>query len=297
MQSGRERVGPEAHAFSYIIDPVVHRRKSEPVLGRFTHASQYLYPATSATLMSVSSTLSSVQGFHTTLSSRITSERPPSCSLHLYQELPNYLFVDPYELDHYSDSYSFELSGPSNLEAPVFTVNDDSTLLLNLSLPVASSQSLNLTVDIPLHLRYGRPAKRGESAGHHLVAVTVPAPVAFWACTDPRVFFKEWFPAPHALTYDLAHPPTADLPQHLTPSLRFHFTDTATEFIRIPSAQDSASLSQAIHIPVGDLSDLENVETSTTIVVYFAFAWLFYVAWQTARRLNSGKVGLNLKQD
>lgn len=228
--------------------------------------------------MAMSWALSSTQGFHTTISARISINSPPAatCSLHLSLQLPAHLFVDPYELDRYSASYSFQISGPSNLEAPVFIVDSsDTTLLLNITLTDHGGNGQIAVIDVPLHSRYGRPL-RGHATGIHNIVMT--APTVFWACND------------------LATPLIAKVPADLPPSIRPYFTGAAVSFIPIP-AEKSTPLSQTIRIPVGELQDLQRVEIITALGVFFAFAWLFHAAWRNARRPPFDEVLSSSKKD
>lgn len=137
----------------------------------------------------LSLSLSSHQSFHTTLSTTIhipSSEwpKPPlsSCSLHLHHDLPEHVFVDPYELQHYNEYYSFRLYGASNLEAPVFAVKEDAPVMIVM--PVLKNTSslgkdLDVEFDVPLHLRYGVPS---VGADEGMMTVSIPPPTPFWAC-------------------------------------------------------------------------------------------------------------------
>lgn len=152
----------------------------------------------------LSSSLSSHQGFHTTLSTSLhlpSSEwpKPPltspasSCTLHMNFELPENVFVDPYELHHYSEYYSFRLYGASNLEAPVFAVGKDAPVLLVT--PVlgkgnsTAREDEDVEFDVPLHLRYGVPSigsSDSEGVDDGMITVSIPSPTTFWACEPGR---------------------------------------------------------------------------------------------------------------
>lgn len=132
-----------------------------------------------------SSFLSTNHGFHTTSTTRIVldddQEKLHLCSLYLLYILSPRIFIDPYELQNYKDAYTFRHWGTSNLELPVTAVNpDDAILLLNISLPTsAPSSTVNVTLDVPLHIRYGKSAKSSEPSD---IDVTIPGPSSFWAC-------------------------------------------------------------------------------------------------------------------
>lgn len=132
----------------------------------------------------LSSQLAPRQGFHTTFTTVLSTPRTSEhCSLHLFFVLPPVVFVDPYELSNRKEDYSFDFWGTSNLELPVAAVPDVySALLLNLTLPqyAVEQSAMNLTIDLPLHLRY-----------QHLysvpTAVDVQWPVGFWSCPRTRM--------------------------------------------------------------------------------------------------------------
>jgi hypothetical protein len=128
----------------------------------------------------LSSSLTTTYGFHTTCSTHIIiNDRADlrRCTCHLLYILPPRVFVDPYELANYRDFYTIKLSGNSNLELPVAAVDSKgSVLLLNVLLPKTGMQ--NVTVDVPLHLRYGEPVQPDAWDG----SVKVPLPTGFWVC-------------------------------------------------------------------------------------------------------------------
>lgn len=140
----------------------------------------------SASLLSFQ--LSTGQGFHTTSVSRLVINHvPTSCALHLLYTLSSHIFADQYELGHHSQSYTSQILGKSNLEAPVFAIEDeDSLLFLRLAHPDTLTEPIIVNITVPLHLRYGLPSSGKPASG--LTNVTVPSPVAFWACEDMSEF-------------------------------------------------------------------------------------------------------------
>src|ERR1700721_1194431 len=128
-------------------------------------------------MSSLRSSLEPAQGFHRTFTTTITTSSESSCSLHLYHKLPPIVFVDPYELAHYQDAYTFRQWGTSNLELPVSAVSPEgSAVLLNVTLPSGNS---NATVQLPVHFRYPRPAPPGTDG---YCEEEIPWPIAFMAC-------------------------------------------------------------------------------------------------------------------
>jgi hypothetical protein len=147
----------------------------------------------------LSSTLTSTKGFHTTSITRLAlrGSRPPLCNLHLYFTLSAQLFVDPYELDLRRASYTFQRFGGGNLEAPVFASGSGhgapSGLLLDLIIPEErrggdeeeGGSVVVLSVEVPLHARYGVPKTEGREL---IDKVVLPPPEAFWACKQDAAF-------------------------------------------------------------------------------------------------------------
>lgn len=135
-------------------------------------------------MASFTSSLNPHEGFHTTSTNRIYISKVPSrnCSLHLSYTLPPLVFVDQYELIHYSHSYTFRHAGTSNLELPLTAVDPSgSSLLLDVSMPEETqSDSMIIDVKVPLHMRYGEPASAG---GFSEVKMTWP--LVFFACPNP----------------------------------------------------------------------------------------------------------------
>ena len=134
-----------------------------------------------------SSSLSRNHGFHTTSNTRITlddQEMLTACSLHLLYTLPARSFIDPYELQNYKDIYTFKYWGTSSLELPVTAVDpNDAVLLLNISLPI--STPFNVTLDVPLHIRYGQSSKSLEPSD---IDVKIPVASGFWTCPPGKSY-------------------------------------------------------------------------------------------------------------
>jgi phosphatidylinositol glycan class X len=142
------------------------------------------------------------QGFHPISSNIVYFSAGPSslvqCSFHLYFKLPPLLFVDPHELAQRNNTYTFNHWGSRDLEKPVHALPETergSDVLLNVRLPPSidddrksfetGSMSWNVTVDLPMHLRYGVPAPSGKSYVH----IQVDSPIAFLLCKTFRELF------------------------------------------------------------------------------------------------------------
>ncbi|PBK76017.1 hypothetical protein ARMSODRAFT_1080159 [Armillaria solidipes] len=205
-------------------------------------------------MASLSSTIHPSYGFHpivTTSFHGISVE--PSCSLFLLLTLPPLVFVDPYELANYKDSYTFRHAGPSNLELPVSAIGpSNSHVFVNVSRRAVKEGSLQ----IPLHLRYGDVSVDGFQA------VEVSVPEGYVICegradSDAGSYIPEEF--------------TAFFRQsnisRLSPSL----------------ASDAVFHVQA---PVGRPDDASQVELGTAVTILLCFAYLVYTLYKTALRMG-----------
>jgi hypothetical protein len=147
------------------------------------------------TVLRLVSSIAPSNGFHPTSSTNIifnnrTQVFSSNCTLHLYFTLPPLIFVDPYELAHHAQSYTFKHWGTANLELPVHAVpQNDSMLLINLKTPLdddlrphpeAGESDVGIEVKVPLHLRYGDPRSASDS-GHH--TADMDWPTGFLACS------------------------------------------------------------------------------------------------------------------
>ncbi|KAH9972434.1 PIG-X [Lactifluus volemus] len=220
----------------------------------------------------LSSTLTSTKGFHTTSITRLAlrGSRPPLCNLHLYFTLSAQLFADPYELDLRRASYTLQRFGGGNLEAPVFASGSGhgapSGLLLDLIIPEErrggdeeeGGSVVVLSVEVPLHARYGVPKTEGREL---IDKVVLPPPEAFWACKQDAAFGRGdqgRVQVPDALREVLELAPTLE---------------RASSLVFIPHAENLQA--QMLHVPVGDARDVALVETGTVVVILVAFAYLF----------------------
>ncbi|KAF8918856.1 PIG-X [Mucidula mucida] len=122
----------------------------------------------------LSSSINPTYGFHPTLTVAFRLEDDLDCSLHLILTLPPLVFVDPYELGNYKTQYTFQHTGPSNLELPVIAVGDEPSYVL---FNVSRSATTSGFAQIPLHLRYG------EVGVEEFQSVNIPSPEAFLSCS------------------------------------------------------------------------------------------------------------------
>ncbi|KAI9442287.1 PIG-X [Lactarius indigo] len=217
----------------------------------------------------LSSTLTPTRGFHTfsTTCLVLRGSNSHSCTLHLYFDLPAQLFVDPYELDHRRGSYTFERFGGGNLEAPVFApgAGGPSGLLLDAVVPGNGGGDDDiLSIEVPLHARYGVPKRDGELIDE----VALPPPEAFWACPQERADSggDERMQVPDALHKVVK----------LVPAL-----ERASRLVLIPHAE--AVQVQVLRVPVGNAGDVALVETGTVVVVLLTFVYLLRTIFRASR--------------
>lgn len=132
----------------------------------------------------ISSSVDHNVGWHFTLSSRIAYNRPPGCeTLHVDCTLPHGIFVDPYELDLRSESYTYSIDTVPDLERPASAVPAQSTALrLHVAPPLIEKEGM-VELALPLHARYGNPSSEVREEAY--MAVHLPPPTAFWSCSHP----------------------------------------------------------------------------------------------------------------
>jgi PIG-X / PBN1 len=157
-----------------------------------------------ATNLRLISSITPQDGFHPISTTYIiftllSSSYFSNCTCYLYFTLPPLIFIDPYELAHHAQFYTFKHWGTANLELPVHAVSqNDSGLLLNLTVlpkhvlwtwdnsdPEAKETDVGLEIKVPLHLRYGDSG----SAGYHTTEMDWPT--GFIACPQDVPDFRE----------------------------------------------------------------------------------------------------------
>ncbi|KAF5379748.1 hypothetical protein D9615_005813 [Tricholomella constricta] len=206
------------------------------------------------------------EGYHPVSTTKVTLDRPElladsKCSLYLYLRLPPLVFVDPYELAHHESFYTFRHWGPSNLELPVSAVQqNNSHLLLDVTL---SSNSHEINVTLPLHLRYGDLSKRSPS-GHHTAELAWPT--GFLKC-------------PLSSSSAIRSLPSG-LP-HLPSEISSLFDAASALFI--PISHSGPTAADLVRVPTGAPGDLAYVEFGTAFTVLVAFCYLLRASWLAAR--------------
>ncbi|RDX45455.1 hypothetical protein OH76DRAFT_1486286 [Lentinus brumalis] len=214
-------------------------------------------------LASLSSSVSA-QGFHFTVSTTVSLaswQESDRCSLHVLYDLDPHVYADQYELAQ-RPGYTSVLWGTSDLERPVSAVDQaGSALLLTADTSqLLPGQAANVTLEVPLHARYGRPVAGPQDAFHK---VELRRPVGFFACSLDNVVA-----VPETLRQYTSLPGWPSLPLSLIP-------DTS---LREPLA---------IVVPVGKLSDLAWADIGTAAVMIAMFFYLLAASVRTARRLFS----------
>lgn len=232
----------------------------------------------------LSSTLSTKSGFHTTYSTQISLTESknliPRCTVRLFYILPPRIIVDPYELANYKKSFTFSLSGTSNLELPVMAVNSNgSALLLNISLPKNFPlETQTVTIEVPLHVRYGEPLQSSKSDDG---SVQLSWPTGFWTCPS-SCKFHIFHNSRIFLTFQEASRPS--LPSSI-PELMASFDPSSNTLLL--TNPDLHLSPETIQAPIGDLADLKQVEIGTAAVIVLAFIYLLHVSCRTASGIGA----------
>ncbi|KAF8558458.1 hypothetical protein OG21DRAFT_1455508 [Imleria badia] len=194
----------------------------------------------------ISHSLQPQRGFHSTLSTILALNPPDSvCSFFALYTFPRTIIIDRHEL--INRRLSFEFWGESNLELPVFALDQTANSLLLIN--VTNARPKQVTVDIPVHARYDEPDMAQS--------ITLSSPTCFWACPPSGVY-----PSPIANSAML--------------SSLAHFS--------VPSA---SSYHTSLRVPVASRRDLFAVEMGTTTVILVSFLWLVYRSCKVATALQS----------
>lgn len=206
------------------------------------------------------SSLEPKQSFHATYTTNVRlgdALLDTHCTLHVTHVFPPDVFVDPYELvDQQADSYSFNLTGLLDVELPVSAVSPEGqTLSLDVTTKKARTEGSVLSVQVPLHARYGNPSP----SGYH--DIPIPWPDVFWRCH---------------ITHDSTDSSMKD-------------SYTAASIIPIHPSLDTPNTPRAetLRIPVANPNHLPYVETGTAAAVLAAFLFLVYTFVTAARRMAS----------
>lgn len=223
-----------------------------------------------ATMATLSSTIHPSYGFHPTVTTNFHGiSVEPSCSLFLLLTFRPLVFVDPYELANYKDSYTFRHAGPSNLELPVSAIGPtNSHVFVNVSRRAVKEGSLQ----IPLHLRYGEVSVDGFQA------VDVSVPEGYVIC-GAYVVPNPWS-RPKLASEGRAD---SDAGSYIPEEFTAFFRQSNISRLSPSLASDAVFHVQA---PVGRPDDASQVELGTAVTILLCFAYLVYTLYKTALRLG-----------
>ncbi|KAK9476687.1 PIG-X [Lipomyces japonicus] len=202
------------------------------------------------------------------------------CKLYAYYTLPNFIFVDKYQISDLADAKAGGVNrvvgiwGETDLEIPVWIVDKwGSSMLLELvdPLPPASSglpQTLEL--EIPMHSRYEVPGWNQSVVKHDM-----PWPNVFWACSG-------------AIESELSLNPfdskALGHERFFSEGTTFHYL-TPNLSISRPGTGQQPNLKTTLDIPVVPLETYKYVQPWTVAVIVLGCLWIFY------------KTFLNFKKD
>lgn len=132
----------------------------------------------------ISHSLQPHRAFHSTLSTSFALDPPGSdCHFFALYTIPQGIIVDRHEL--VDRHLSFEFWGEPNLEVPVFALNQTANSLLLVNASPTGDHPKQLTVDIPVHARYGEPRTMAQTSPH---TIRISTPTCFWACPASGAF-------------------------------------------------------------------------------------------------------------
>lgn len=179
--------GPEKVSMGGYITVVGEDSKASPTL--FSFPSRH-HPSRNSYTVS----FNKPTGLHPTLRISFPSgteppesaHNPESCKLHTYLTLPKHIFPDKYQLaaPNFLKANGLKqirslTAPPPDLEAPDWAVASwGSHMLMELDPSSPGSSLSEWHAEIPLHLRYLKPADGG------IRTAEVPWPVVFWACSS-----------------------------------------------------------------------------------------------------------------
>jgi hypothetical protein len=237
-------------------------------------------------------------GFHPTSTTYITLTTPQAssnCTLHLYFTLPPLIFIDPYELAHHAQLYTFKHWGTTNLELPVHAVpQNNSMLLINLKTSLnddlpCGEIDVGIRVDVPLHLRYGDPRSASDS-GYH--TADMDWPTGFLVCSKPGPVVCESHSRILSISLTI-HPKAQDQAVPVLPPEVLSFLGVQSSFapvlITIPHANHSDIDDRRfkLRVPVGNPNDLWFVEPGMVIMILMSFLYLVWISSRTAQRIRA----------
>ncbi|KAK9495054.1 PIG-X [Lipomyces doorenjongii] len=218
------------------------------------------------------------------------SEASTSCGLYGYYVLPNFIFVDKYQVSDLADAQAGGIKrvvgiwGETDLEIPVWMVEKwGSTMLLELippEQPLLAGGMPHLDIEIPMHSRYEVPRWNTTRLKHD-----VPWPTLFWACNSS------------------AEPDMATSPFDSNGLGHEYFFDPGTMFYYLHPNQTISNpvnktyLVTNLNIPVVPLEAYKYVQPWTVIVILLGCMWIFYKAFLGFRRDGGIRKASGVKPD
>ncbi|KAK9468424.1 PIG-X [Lipomyces arxii] len=198
-----------------------------------------------------------------------STEAATTCSLYGYYVLPNFIFVDQYQISDLADAQAggvkrvVGIYGETDLEIPVWMVDKWGSIMLLELIPPEPARfpgiMQKLDVEIPMHFRYEVPDWNTTKISHEM-----PWPSMFWACNgsveaemttspfDSNGLGHEYFFEPGTMFYYLHPNMTISNPVNMT-----YLTTTVT-------------------IPVVALETYKYVQPLTVIVISLGCLWIFF---------------------
>ncbi|PPQ73061.1 hypothetical protein CVT26_014653 [Gymnopilus dilepis] len=217
----------------------------------------------------ITSNLGPPKGFHPTSKTTIHLPEPASsyksCTLNLYYTLPPPVFVDTHELAQREASYTFKHWGSRDLEKPVHALPDEiSELLLDVNFLEgagrAVEEGMSVDVDVPMHLRYGKPRTPQSS--------------------------EEVKTGPYEEIRAKGDGSSISLPQHIMSALPGADSEKDRVLMSILPPVDVIETSSTLFLPLGNPRNLAIVEGTTVVTILLCFAFLIRASWRTATRLS-----------
>ncbi|KAK9365897.1 PIG-X [Lipomyces kononenkoae] len=205
------------------------------------------------------------------------SEAPSSCGLYGYYILPNFIFVDKYQISDLADAQRGSVKrvvgiwGETDLEIPVWMVDKwGSAMLLELVPPAQSlvpGEMQKLDIEIPMHSRYEVPRWNTTVATHDM-----PWPIMFWACNGSVE--AEMTTSPFD-SNGLGHEYLFD-----AGTMFYYLHPNQT----ISNPVNKTYLVTNLNIPLVPLESYKYVQPWTVSVILLGCMWIFYKAFLGFRR-------------
>lgn len=194
---------------------------------------------------------------------------PATCGLYGFYILPNFIFVDKYQISDLADAQAGGVKrvvgiwGETDLEIPVWMVDKwGSTMLLELITPSEAELELPVQaaeIEIPMHSRYEVPDWNTTAVIHDM-----PWPSIFWACngSDETSMLSGPFDS-NSLGHEKYFAPGTSF-HYLLPNMTLSTPDNHTELVT------------KLSIPVVPLESYKYVQPWTVIFILLGCVWITY---------------------